>query len=74
MLVAGIILAILAGLIIAGGVLKMKNAKKKSDKSNETVSYMDTQKRKTWGLTFLILGIMVGILAVVLIFAGIITP
>ena len=74
MLVAGIITAILAGLIITGGVLKMKNAKKKSDKSNETVAYMDTQKRKTWGLTFLIVGIMVGILAVILILAGIITP
>ena len=42
MLIAGIIIFQTACLIIILGSVKMKNAKNKSDKTNETVSYLDT--------------------------------
>jgi len=71
------LLGMLAGLAVIGGcvfavimgVRMMKRAKAAAMKSesggSDTVVYMETQKRKTWGLTLIIIGVMFALTALI---------
>ena len=69
MLVPGIIMTILGALATVGGFMMMRNAKKKVDEKghNETVAYMETQKRKGWGATLMTMGLLLLFVGIFLI-------